>query len=110
MEISNYVLTFVDSEGNIKLLSSKGEAVDLVEKPLYSSFENAEKNRKKLLNILETVWLDRAKYWFNEINVNPDKFVNPGEKERLLKMYNDYLIIKKNGLDIKKVKITMELN
>lgn len=54
--------------------------------------------------------MERTKYWYDEALSNPTKCVNPGEKERYIKNYQDYLLIQKNGLNIKEVILSIDLN
>lgn len=46
VEIKNYALSYINVNGEEVLISSNGVEVTLEEKPLYSSYENAEKGRK----------------------------------------------------------------
>lgn len=106
MQNSNFALILIDSLGVEQAVTSSGDLTPLNGNILFNTKENAEKGLKKILLRLQREGMSRARYWVDEVNSNPGRFVNPGEADRLLKQYEDYKLMENGNIQIKEVLLT----
>lgn len=110
VSIKNYVLTYIDSNNKEVIINSKGYEADLESKPFYVSMDNARKNKTKLQNLLkQDQFINRLKHWHDD-SLSTNEGFRTNFQTQSIKAYKDLLKINENGLNIKEVTISVELN
>jgi hypothetical protein len=102
--ITNYALTYIDSDGNRKIYGGKSNLdIALQNKPLYNRKENAEKAARNALKVIKDIHIPATEYWIN-------KGDTIAHYKGWIKRLKDYQNILENGFDIKEVTISIDLS
>jgi hypothetical protein len=106
IQITQFALSYIDSDGKEVLCSAKGEEIELERQPLYVSYSNAEKQQKAIPKFIKKYHLSVLEYWYNiEIAKSFEL-----QRKDYIKKYLDALLIIQNGLNIKEVSISVDLS
>lgn len=108
--VKNYIITFIDKDGNEQVIDSKCYFDKTLEdKPLYVSLDNAKKALTRIKNTLKKAdVLKRLKYWHDMYSKNED---NTQYENFLKDRYLNTLHINANDtLRIREVQIEINLN
>ena len=120
--VKNYVLTFINYKGERAIASKRAEEVSLDVKPFFVSYENAEKEGKKLQKKLQKTHIDQySKHWHDKVmearakgevfnDNSTDEKENLDMDEKMVKNYQDHLLMLENGFEVREVTISVDLS
>ena len=104
----NYVLVFTNNKGELALAKSDGTEAQLENKPFYKKEKNAEDAKKKIIRSINASNKQSRKHWYNK--TKKDGLENTPQGKRFINNYENGILILKNGLEIKRVLMKVQLD